>query len=229
MNAILTGRQDEILPANKAGSINGWWLFAGLCLIYMFSAWWIRTGIMTDDLYYASLNGKLSTDQIGSVIQWQHKIGLVSYFAVPIGLFLKVSLCSFCLTAGLLAVNIKASFRGIFKIALLAETAFIAAALLRLILLAFFHPVETLRQYQDFAPLSLYSLVDPVYVPGWLAYPLQTINVFEIGYCLALAAGLRSLTRQPFGRMIRIVLLSYGLGLLCWMTAVAFLNINLSS
>jgi hypothetical protein len=52
------------------------------------------------------------------------------------------------------------------------------------------------------------------------------MNVFEVAYWFLLAVGLRHYLGRPLGRMLLLVLGSYGLGLVCWMAGVEFLVIN---
>ena len=210
-------------------AINSWWIFIGICLIYIFSAWWLQTEVLTDDLYYQTLGGRLSTDKIDAWVGLQHRTRLLGYTMIPIGLLLKISATCTCLMTGLLITGNKVSFRSLFKIALFAESAFVAAAMLRLVLLAFFHTIDRLEDWQSFAPLSLYSLMKASTVPSWLVYPLQTLNLFEIAYMVLLAAGLHYFLLRPMKRMLLLSAASYGIGLFCWMTVMVFLNLNLAA
>jgi hypothetical protein len=130
---------------------------------------------------------------------------------------------------GLLVTGNKVSFKILFKIALFAESAFVAAALVRLVLLAFFHTIDRLEDWQAFAPLSLYSLLKTSSVASWLVYPLQTLNLFELAYMGLLAAGLHYYLQQPFSKMLPLSAGAYGVGLLCWMIFMVFLNLNLGA
>ena len=223
MNELVINKR----PATHLYDIHWGWLVAGFSLVYIFSAWWMQTSVLTDDVYYNTLGGKTSTDKIDSIIQLQHRMGLVSYILVPFELLLRVAAASFCLLTALFATGRqKLSTGTVIKIALFAETASVAYALLKMILLAFFHPINSLQELQAFAPLSLYSIANGAAFPSWLAYPLQTINLFEITYWLFLALGLRYYLREPLSKMLLLVLGSYGLGLVCWLTAISFLILN---
>jgi len=222
MNELVINKR----PTARLYDIHWGWLIAGFSLVYIFSAWWMQTSVLTDDVYYNTLGGKTNTDKIDSIIQLQHRIGLVSYILVPFELLVRVAAASFCLLTALFVTGRRLSTGTVIKIALFAETAFVAYALLKLVLLAFFHPINSLQELQAFAPLSLYSIANGAAIPDWLAYPLQTINLFEIAYWLILALGLRYYLREPLGKMLLLVLGSYGLGLVCWLTAIVFLILN---
>jgi hypothetical protein len=209
--------------------LNGWWVFSGICFIYLFFNWWLQTQVLTDQFYYYSLGARVSADKLASIVSDQHKTGILSYVLVPVTLLFKMILVSFCLLTGLLLTSQKLPFQTLFKIVLFAESAFAASILLRLLLLSFSHNIESLAQFQSFAPLSLFSLFKASSVPAWLYYPLQTLDLFQAAYCLILAAGLRFFLQQPFGKMLRLVAVSYGLGLLSCMIVVAFLVISIQS
>jgi hypothetical protein len=203
------------------------WLVTGItCLVYLFFNWYLQTQILTDQVYTYSLGRQVNPDKLAAFLQGQHRMVLVSYLVVPLTLLVKVSLVSLCLLTGLLLTSLKLPFSTLMRIVLFAESAFVTGTLLRLLILAFSRNVESLGQYMSFAPLSLYSLFQPSSVPNWLTYPLQTLDIFQAGYVLLLAAGLRYYIGQPFRKMLGLVLMSYGLGLACCMIGFAFISIS---
>jgi len=209
-----------------------WWVFSGICFIYLFFNWYLRTEILTDQVYYYSLGRSVSADKLGDFLQAQHSFGILSYLAVPITLLVKVSLVSFCLFTGLLLTSQSLPFRTILKIVFFAESAFAASMLLKLLILTFSADIETLGQYETFAPLSLYSFVHSLHlfaVPYWLTYSLQTLDLFQLAYFLMLAAGLHYFMGKPFRQSLKFVVGTYGIGLLCCMIGFAFLTLILSN
>jgi hypothetical protein len=229
MDSIAPGKQSPAYTSQSIYATNSWLLFACICLLSLFSTYYIQANILTDQVYYNSLADRLTADKIASLIHTQQRIRILSYLMVPAGLLLKITLVSFCIYTGLQFTSYALSFRTVFKIALFAETASVVYTLLRLFLLSFFYDVNTFNELQSFAPLSVFSLLNAATVPQFLQYPLQVLNLFELLYCLLLAAGLRFFLKQPMGKMIGLVLASYGLGLLCWMLCVVFLNTYLTT
>jgi hypothetical protein len=225
----ITGSRSGPASANSVYAANAWMVFAGICFIYLFFNWYLQTQVLTDDVYYYSLGRQVNPDKLNAFLQGQHRMSLVSYMFIPVILLLKATLVAFCLLTGLLLTSRNCPFTTLFRIALFAESAFVAGTLLKLLLLAFSHDVESLGQYISFAPLSLYSLFNASAVPSWLSYPLQTMDVFQAGYVVLLAIGLRSYLGQPLKKMLWLVLGSYGLGLLCCMIGVAFISISFNS
>ena len=203
--------------------INGWFVFSGICLVYLFSSYYLQQHVLTEAVYYNSL-ANVDEHEVEEMIHMKEKAGILGYLLVPVTTSIKVLFASFCLYTGLLLTGNNAEFRKIFKVALFAEVAFVFATLIRLLLLAFFTNLHTFEEISSFAPLSLYSLFGNA--PNYLVYPLQTINLFEIGYIFLLAAGLQYFLKHPFKKMLLLVVCSYGLGLLAWMVFVGFLNVN---
>ena len=228
MNDLAATRQRPLSPTQPIYAINSWLVFAGICFIYLFFNWYLQTSVLTNEVYYNSLAGRISTDKLAAFLAGQHRYSFISYLLVPFALLVKISLVSFCLFTGILLTARNLPFRTIFKIALFAESAFTASTLLKLLLLAFSSNISNLSQLEGFAPLSLFSLIKAHSVPAWLAYPLQTIDIFQIAYFLMLAGGLRFFTKESFRNMFLLVLGSYGLGLLCFMIGFAFLTISLA-
>lgn len=200
----------------------------GFCFIYLFFNWYLQTSVLTDQVYTYSLGGQVNPDKLSAFLEGQHRMSIFSYILIPVTLLGKMTLVAFCLLVGLLLTSRHLSFRTLLRIVLVAEGAFVAGTLFRLLLLTFSHQVESLGQYISFAPLSLYSLFNPSSVPVWLNYPLQTLDVFQAGYILLLAIGMQHYLRRPFKEMFRLVLATYGVGLLACMIASVFISISFS-
>jgi hypothetical protein len=210
-------------------AINGWWVFSGICFIYLFFNWYLQTQVLTDQVYFYSLGGRIAADKLGDFLAGQHRMSPLSYLVIPAFLLAKMTLISFCLLTGLLITGQKLSFPVIFKIVLFAESVFAVSALIRMLILAFSREILSLEQYANFSPLSLYSLLRPGSVPVWLVFPLQTLDIFQLGYWLLLAYGLRFYCRLSFRAALWQVICSYGTGLVCCMIGCAFLIFSYNS
>jgi hypothetical protein len=222
----VTGNNNEISSGASIYTTNIWLVSGITCFIYLFFNWYLQTQVLRDQVYSYSLGRQVNPDKLAAFLQGQHRMILVSYMIVPLTLLVKISLVSLCLLTGLLLTSLKLPFRTLVRITLFAESAFLAGTLLRLLIFAFSHNVESLGEYMRFAPLSLYSLFKSTAIPNWLTYPLQTLDIFQIGYVLLLAAGLHYYIGQPFKKMLNLVLMSYGLGLACCMIGFAFISVS---
>lgn len=226
MDFLTLGKTRQVMPGQHIYDINNWFVFSGICAVYLFSSYYLQQHVLTESVYYNSLSA-MDEHEIEEIFHSKESAGILGYFMVPVTTTVKMLFTSFCLYTGLLVMGNTTPFRKIFKIALFAEIAFVLATLVRLILLAFFMDVNNFNDISSFAPLSLYSLIGSA--PAYLAYPLQTINVFEVLYVFLLAAGLQYFLKFEFKKMLLLVLASYGLGLLAWMIFVGFLNVNFIS
>src|SRR4051812_2187994 len=94
-------------------SINGWWVFAGMCFIYLFFNWYLQTQVLTDQVYYYSLGGRISTEKLAAFLDAQHHVSFLSYVLVPATLVIRMALVSFCILTGLLLTSNKLSFKAI--------------------------------------------------------------------------------------------------------------------
>jgi hypothetical protein len=89
--------------------------------------------------------------------------------------------------------------------------------------------VRVPNDYANFAPLSLLQFFDPTQLKIWMKHPLRTINLFEVAYCFVLAYFLTPLlSKRGFMQTLGLVSASYGLGLLLWVVALAFLLLQVS-
>lgn len=202
--------------------------FAFLCLFLFLNSYILNEFIVTKEVYYRTYAEQVAVERIEELINFVSKWQWVGYLLIPVLLSLKVAFTAVCLNIGTVFSNYKISFGKLFKIALIAETIFAVTTFSRNLSLFYFIDVNTMSDVQHFFPLSLMSLFDPYEIPSWLIYPLQTINVFEVLYVIALTVGLSMVLREKKEKMFGLVAGSYGTGLLIWMVFVVFLSINIS-
>jgi hypothetical protein len=215
--------------SEKDYRFNNWQLFTALSAVYVLLMYYANHFIVSDQLFYHSLGNDMSIDKIDALLSNQKKYAWASYAIMPLLLLLKVSLTAVCLSLGGFVTNMETPYKKMFKIALFAELALLLGSVVQGLCLQLFTHIETLEDIQTFAPFSLYGLFDPHRVPVYLNYPLRVLNVFEIGYWLLLALGLRALLGKPFGKMLGFVLGSYGTGLLIWVIVIVFFTLNASA
>jgi hypothetical protein len=96
---------------------------------------------------------------------------------------------------------------------------FALANVIKIFALLFFKKVDGLEDL-NYYPLSLINITGTDDLYKWLVYPLQTLNLFELGYWLLLAKGLEITCSKDFSNMLILVLSTYVLGLLIWIMIV---------
>ena len=114
------------------------------------------------------------------------------------------------------------------NVVLKAEFIFLLPIILKLVWFYFIHPNYTLADLQGYAPLSLMAIWQHKDIEPWYIYLLQTANLFEVIYCIALSLLLAQKLNISIRRLFVIVICSYGSGVLFWVSIVMFLGLNMS-
>jgi hypothetical protein len=184
--------------------------------------------MLTEDMYYQTLGEQMTMERIEEYMSQQKKYQWVGYLFIPLVYLIKFSLISLCLITGTLLADIKISFKQVFGIVVFAEIVFLIPTAIRVVWFGFIDTDFTLAELSSFMPLSLANLFDVSKLEIWWVYPFQLANLFEVIYWLLLAYGLHLHTQREYERMLRLVLSSYGSGLLLWVVVVMFLNVNFS-
>ncbi|HEY4336696.1 MAG TPA: hypothetical protein VGM89_12380 [Puia sp.] len=222
-HSAATGQQTT-LPGTTVHVVNPWLVFGAASFVYMFFNWYLQSQVLTDQVYTYTFGAQVNPDKLNAFLDGQHRTSVFGYVFVPLMMLFKMSLVSLCIYAGLVLTSQSLSFPRIFRIVLVAESATVAGTLVKLLVLAFSHPVESLGQYLAFAPLSLYSLFKSVSIPNWLVYPLQTLDLFQVMYVCLLAKGLQHQMKKPFRSSLEMVIGSYGVGLAVCIIGFAFIS-----
>jgi len=202
--------------------------FLILCLLIFANSYITREYIVTKDVFYRTYGEQVTTERIDAYLHLRDQVKWIVFAFIPVILLIKISLVSVCLATGSELMDYKLGFKRAFKIVLVAEIVFILATYLRTIGMCLFVNINTLKDIQQYSPLSLASVLPMSWFPTWFAYPLLTLNLFEVAYMFALAFGVSYVLQRSFKESFRLVFYSYGLGLLIWMVIVVFLSINFS-
>jgi len=204
-----------------------WKLYFLLIILLGLISFSISYLFLSDSIYYQTFGEQLAIEKIGIMLESARKWQWLSYVFIPVLVLIRVGYTATCLYIGMFVADLRARFRDLFKVALLADFVFVLAGLVKLVILIFVKEVNTLNDLQ-FQPLSLMQLFDKGSVDALLVYPLNLLNVFELLYWLALAWSLTGVVEKPLGSSLKTVASSYGTGLLLWVLFVMFLTVNLS-
>ncbi len=146
----------------------------------------------------------------------------------PVILLIKTSLITVVLYTGVFFLDIKIGFKKLFHIVLQAEFVFLFAVFVKFYWIYVFMSDVSLKTISFFQPLSIINFFSIGEIPKWLVYPMQLVNLFEIGYWLLLAYLLEKIIKKSFWKSFEFVLSTYGIGLLIWAVFVVFLTLNLT-
>lgn len=202
---------------------NAGYLFLGVIFLFVISNYLFNFSLLNEQTYYQSYSDQLSVDQISNLFNKQLEYRYVTYIFLVLMYLFKFSTISTVIYTGFFFYNIKVSFSQIFKIVLLSELIFIIPIVFKFVWFAYVHHNYTLTDIQSFYPLSLKNLVSTNLL--W-TYPLQTLNIFEVGYWFLLAYLLADTLDINFDKSLKVILSSYLPMLATWLIFVMFLLVN---
>gem|GEM_PF-2782433 len=202
-------------------------VFLTVSFTYIIISWVLQHYVITDTFYIHNFSGKLSVDQIQTILHFRHRWAWIGYVFVPLSLFVKVGYAATAINVGLVLFNVDLGFKSIFRAALVGEAVFILASMVKLSGYLWWHPVHSVMALNMFYPLTLASVMDLNKVPQWFWYPLETINVYETTYCFVVAGYLAHLFKRDFKELLGDVIISYGSAIMLWMGVVVFLSLQI--
>lgn len=201
-------------------------LFCSLVCLLTFLINWL---LITDDVYFNTFTEQLSYDRINDLKDLANKWQWITFPVNLLFYFLKFFLVAICLSIGVFLLRLEFGFKSLFKIALLAEFIFLLPVLIKLFWFSFINVDYTLHDLQFFSPLSAVNLVDRSALEPWFVYPLSLINLFEVAYIITLSYFLAKILELSFMQSLKLVVISYGTGLLIWVIFITFLTVSLSA
>lgn len=198
-------------------------VFLSLIIIFLSQSF-----LNSEELTYNFYAEQLAHDQIEKLLETQKKWEWVSYAIIPLIVLIRSSLVAICLSVGLFFYDDENEyeFKKLLNITLRGELVLGFVGYIKLMYFAFIKTDYTLKDIQQYYPLSYTNFLDLDKIESWLIYPLQTINLFEIAYFFVLVYGLYELLKNNFWRSFEITAVSYGIGLIIWLGLVSFLTLN---
>jgi hypothetical protein len=198
-----------------------------IVFIYLIIVWVNKNIIFDVNFYYRVWQSKYSLERIDNLIIQNNNLSIFSYVIWPCILYIKWFLITIVVFIGAMLFEIKISFKNCFKIILFAEIMSLISSILKS-LYFYIYPPTNIEVLQNFNPLGVSSFLDNDTIPKYLLYPLQQLNLFEVGYWLLLAYGIKILGNIDFKKALKITSLSYGVGLLIWCIFIVFLQLQFS-
>jgi len=202
-------------------------LFALIIFSYFIISFSSNNLVFTKEFYFDMLNGILSENRIESFIETKMKYEWIGYFFIPVFLLLKLFVVSCLIYIGLNISDYSTNFKSLFCIVTIAESTMVIASLFKLYYIVIFN-INDIEVLKRFFPLSIITFFNLKNIPFYLVYPLQQINIFELGYWLLLAYGIKTLENVDFKKALKITSLSYGVGLVIWSIFIIFIQLQFS-
>ena len=140
------------------------------------------TFFLNETVFFNSYTDIMTYDRIHELFETAKQYAWVSLAILPLMILIKIVFNSFILTTGTLLSSEEFSFSKNYNVCLKAEFVFIAMLLVKILLFSFFIKVNNLSDV-SYLPGALSNLFKLGALPKWCAYPLQTINIWEILFC----------------------------------------------
>ncbi len=144
-------------------------------------------------------------------------LSALQFFSIPLIYLWKFTVIAFVIWVGCFMFGYRVTYSDCFGIVIVSEYIFLIPEVLKIAWFLFFQPDPNLNDIGAFYPFSLMHFFDYYEIDRRYAYPLRALNLFEIGYCVALANGIHYYARKQKNRAWTIVLASYVLIFLLWL------------
>jgi hypothetical protein len=180
--------------------------------------------LFTDNVIKKTFSDKISGSVISKALIIKQQYSWFIYILTPVLLILKMLLVTFCFWIGSLFEEAKIKFRNFFNVVIISEFVFIIFNFIKTGLLYCFK-FQTITEINQFHPFTLFSILNKTKIPEYLYYSFTIISVQEITYWIILTLLLKSLLRINFIGRILFIAKTYGIGMLIWMSIVAFFTI----
>lgn len=206
------------------------WIFLAMSLAYAGIILFRNALVLTPNVYYRGLAEQMTDARIEAYLEMRSSYWWLAAIAPVLVTICKVTYTALCLGVGIIILEADIQFTKLFRIALLAESVFVLAMACQVLGAIYLIEVRVPDDYANFAPLSALQFFDVSTLKLWMKHPLRTLNLFEVVYMLVLAYFLTPLLKKgtTFWQALGLVGASYGLGLLLWVVALAFLLLQVS-
>jgi hypothetical protein len=193
-----------------------------ISLIYLAINFYTKSYLLTDQSLYEFYARTLSMEQVERMLYLKNKYDWVDYLFIPLLLLLKIMIISSLIYVGIYVYDLKIRFQEIVQMVFTAELVFIVMSIVKVVFFTI-KGNSSPEEIANFIPLSVYQLLKRPAV--YVRYPTQILNLFEAAYFLALTIQLKNKLRQRFFKCLELVFITYGLGLLVWISLIVFLQV----
>lgn len=202
-----TNNWSEKYLNDKALKDNRWYLFGMFAALYVGLVFVINDIIITDPSYFTGGNARS--------VELFRKVYSVIYIISPVYMFLKITLIAILIKAvSNYFFNTELRFWQVFTLINIAEFILLLPMIWEVIWFLLLNTDYTMAEVDTYSLLSLYSLFNPEAIGSEWSFPLKRINPFELVYWFILTVGLVYFTQKTHKQSLKIIALSYGMGLL---------------
>jgi len=212
---------------NRYFNLRWYKIFALIVSSYLLTMW-LSQSLVNEIVYYNTYSEQLTYDRAMELYGILKRYSWIGFAAYPIILLIKITAVSLVLYAGVIFLNLHKQFSlgMMFRVVTGSEIVFVIAGLTKVLWFYFFAGNYTMTDISFFYPASLINLFSPDDVDNFWIFPLQTVNLFNIGYLLLLAYGITAVGNVNRSSSEKIVVSTYVPALVLWIALIMFLTIN---
>jgi hypothetical protein len=204
--------------------------FLVLCVVQLLITYAMQQVVLTNDVLAATLGSEISVNGVNQIIEQKSQWAWLSYAVVPVTLLIGISFVALCHYIVILfnekSTNDKVWFSNIASFVTSAYAVFIIKSALIFFIAAYLVDITEVQDMQKVDLFSLAALVPVENYDAWWAIPLRTFDLFEILFMVLLTIGVSEMISVNKGQSFKLVLSSYGVGLLLWVLCLRFLRLS---
>jgi hypothetical protein len=209
-------------------SVQRWKLFLGIVSVNLLLILLSQAALINEIVFFNTYSEQLTYERSMELFSMMKSYSWASYLLCPLVLIIKFTVVSLVIYIGVFFCDLQKeiTMRKIFTVVIGCEVVFVLASAAKLLWFIFFAGNYTLNDMSFFYPLSLINLFRQSEVAVYWIYPLQTANLFQIGYIIMLAAGLARISSVKRNATDKIILITYLPAIAIWIVFILFLTID---
>ena len=145
-------------------------------------------------------------------------LNAIQFFSIPFIYLWKFTVIAFVIWVGCFMFGYRVTYSQCWGLVIVCEFVFLLPELLKIGWFLFIETDPRLSDINAFYPFSLMQFFDYTEIAKRYVYPLKALNIFEIGYCYLLVSGVHFFAQKQKKIACIIVLCSYVLIFLLWLT-----------
>lgn len=202
-------------------SINVYVVLAFLVVSEILFTFIVSKYALNDQVLYNSFGDELSIEEIKRFTSTTKANSTMSLLSSGAKVLVEVVIINVFIMIGVVLMRFAVSFKQAFNVVVKSYIIFTLSRLL----LALIYSTTKVENYDDldYIPrLSLYPFFNAATLPDWAIFPLQTINLLQLGFIALLALGLNIVKRHGYGKWLLMVFVTYGIMLVIELSLFIF-------
>jgi len=209
-------------------SLDPWFYFALLCSVTMVITYLSQRLLLNEAVFWNSFGQQLSLSRIQFLMTEQRKWIWVIYVLIPPAYLVKTLVVTLCLLTGAILFDIRASFHNLFRVTMIAEGVFLIPAIIKVYWFSKLESTYGLDEIKNFNPWSLPGILGEGKASAPILIAGHSVDAFEVLYWFVLAYGIYLVSGRSYGLSLKLVLSSYGVGLIIWILLLIFFELNVN-